>query len=52
VVKAIKATAADTSLKDASVAQVRASFSKRAEVDNIKSIPTKTSISPRRAANW
>ncbi len=41
VVKAVKATAGDASLKDASMAQVRTSFSKRAEVDNIKSITEK-----------
>ncbi len=41
VVKAVKATAADTSLKDASVAQVRTSFAKRAEIDSIKSISEK-----------
>lgn len=40
-VKAIKATAADASLKDASMAQVRASFARRAEVDNIKSFTDK-----------
>jgi hypothetical protein len=38
VVKAVKATAIDTSLKDASVPQVRASFSRRADIDEIKSI--------------
>jgi hypothetical protein len=41
VVKTVKATAADTSLKDASVAQVRTSFAKRAEIDSIKSISEK-----------
>lgn len=41
VVKAVKATASDTSLKDASVAQVRTSFAKRAEIDSIKSISEK-----------
>ncbi len=40
-VKAIKATASDTSLKDASVAQVRSSYAKRAEIDNIKSLSEK-----------
>lgn len=38
VLKAVKSTAADTSLKDASVAQVRTSYAKRAEIDNIKSL--------------
>ncbi len=38
VLKAVKATATDTSLKDASVAQVRKSYAKRAEIDNIKSL--------------
>ncbi|MBI5897771.1 MAG: DUF4845 domain-containing protein [Rhodocyclales bacterium] len=41
VIKAVKSTAADTSLKDASVAQVRTSFGKRAEIDNIKSLTEK-----------
>ena len=36
--KAVKNTAQDGSLKDATVAQVRASFLKRAEIDDIKSI--------------
>ena len=40
VVKAIKATATDSALKDASVPQVRAAFAKRAEVDEIKSVTT------------
>lgn len=39
VVKAVKATAGDSSLKDASVAQVRTAYSKRAEIDDIKSMP-------------
>ena len=38
VVKALKATAIDQTLKDASVAQVRAAFARRAEIDEIKSI--------------
>jgi hypothetical protein len=38
-VKAIKGTATDTSLKDASVAQVRAAYGKRADMDDVKSIP-------------
>jgi len=38
VVKAVKATAGDAGLKEASVAQVRASFQKRAEIDDIKSV--------------
>lgn len=41
VVKAVKATAGDTSLKDASVAQVRSAFAKRAEIDSIKSLTDK-----------
>lgn len=36
--KAIKGTAADASLKDASVAQVRIAFSKRADMDDVKSV--------------
>lgn len=38
VVKAVKATASDSSLKEASVSQVRTSFQKRAEIDDIKSV--------------
>ena len=41
VVKAVKSTAGDASLKDASVAQVRTAYSKRAEIDNIKSLSDK-----------
>ncbi len=41
VVKAVKATAGDGSLKDASVAQVRTAYAKRAEIDNIKSLSEK-----------
>ncbi|OHC62673.1 MAG: hypothetical protein A3H93_19745 [Rhodocyclales bacterium RIFCSPLOWO2_02_FULL_63_24] len=37
-VKAIKGTAGDGSLKEASVAQVRAAFTKRADIDDVKSI--------------
>ncbi|MDP2826632.1 MAG: DUF4845 domain-containing protein [Sulfuritalea sp.] len=37
-VKAIKGTASDGSLKDASVAQVRAAFGRRADMDDVKSI--------------
>lgn len=36
--KAVKGTAGDTSLKDATVTQVRAAFTKRADMDDIKSI--------------
>lgn len=36
--KAIKGTAADASLKEASVAQVRVAFSKRADMDDVKSV--------------
>lgn len=38
LVKVLKATAADTSLKDASVAQVRAAYARRAEIDEIKNV--------------
>jgi hypothetical protein len=38
LVKAVKGTAADTSLKDATVTQVRAAFSRRADMDDIKSV--------------
>lgn len=38
IVKAVKATAADKGLKEAPIAQVRASFDKRADIDVIKSI--------------
>jgi hypothetical protein len=37
-VKAIKGTASDGSLKDASVKQVRDAFSKRADMDDVKSV--------------
>jgi hypothetical protein len=39
--KAIKGTAADNSLKEASVAQVRAAYARRAEMDDVKSIEPK-----------
>ena len=35
LVKAVKGTASDTSLKDASVKQVQAAFSRRADMDDI-----------------
>jgi hypothetical protein len=38
-VKAIKSTASDSSLKDASVAQVRTAYGRRADMDDVKSIP-------------
>lgn len=38
IAKVVKATAADRGLKDAPIAQVRASFDKRADIDVIKSI--------------
>ena len=38
-VKAIKGTAGDNSLKDATVAQVRAAYGRRADMDDVKSIP-------------
>jgi len=37
-VKAIKGTATDGSLKDASVAQVRAAYGRRADMDDVKSV--------------
>ena len=36
--KAVKGTAGDATLKDATVAQVRAAFSRRADMDDIKSV--------------
>ena len=36
--KAVKGTAADSSLKDATVAQVRAAFGRRAYMDDVKSV--------------
>ena len=39
VVKAVKATATDSALKDASVVQVRNAYAKRADIDEIKSMP-------------
>ncbi len=41
ILRAAKATAADGSLKEASVAQVRESYAKRAEIDNVTSIGPK-----------
>ena len=38
LLKAVKGTATDGSLKEASVSQVRAAFGKRAEMDDIKSV--------------
>lgn len=38
LVKAVKGTAADSSLKEASVAQVRAAFGRRADMDDVKSV--------------
>ena len=38
IAKAVKATAMDSSLKEASVAQVRAAYARRADIDEIKSI--------------
>lgn len=38
-VKAIKGTASDSSLKDASMAQVRAAYGRRADMDDVKSMP-------------
>jgi len=39
VAKAVKATAEDGGLKEASVAQVREAYAKRVEIDNITAIP-------------
>lgn len=39
ILKAVKTTAGDSALKDASVADVRNAYSKRAEIDDIKSVP-------------
>jgi hypothetical protein len=38
LVKAVKGTAADSSLKDATVAKVRDAFSRRADMDDVKSV--------------
>lgn len=38
LVKAVKGTAADTSLKTGTVAQVRAAFTRRADMDDVKSV--------------
>jgi hypothetical protein len=38
LVKAVKGTATDGSLKDASLTNVRAAFTRRAEMDDIKSV--------------
>lgn len=38
LLKAVKGTAADSSLKDATVSQVRAAFGKRADMDDVKSV--------------
>ena len=38
-VKAIKGTATDSSLKDASVKQIRDAYGRRADMDDIKSVP-------------
>ena len=38
-VKAIKGTAGDSSLKDASVKQVRDAYARRADMDDVKSVP-------------
>jgi hypothetical protein len=39
IVKAVKSTASDTGLKESTVAQVRAAYQKKAEIDDIKSVP-------------
>lgn len=38
LVKAVKGTAGDASLKDASMAKVRDAFTKRADMDDVKSV--------------
>lgn len=38
ILKVVKATAADSSLKEAPIAQVRSAFEKRADIDVIKSV--------------
>ncbi|MCX7167766.1 MAG: DUF4845 domain-containing protein [Rhodocyclales bacterium] len=38
LVKAVKGTAADSGLKDASVKQVREAFGRRADMDDVKSV--------------
>ena len=38
LLKAVKGTAADGSLKDATVSQVRAAFGRRADMDEVKSV--------------
>ena len=38
LVKAVKGTATDSGLKDASMAKVREAFSKRADMDDVKSV--------------
>ena len=38
-VKAIKGTAADSSLKEASMKQVRDAYARRADMDDVKSVP-------------
>lgn len=38
LMKAVKGTAADSSLKDASMKQVRDAFGKRADMDDVKSV--------------
>jgi hypothetical protein len=38
LMKAVKGTATDTGLKDASVAKVREAFARRADMDDVKSI--------------
>ena len=38
LVKAVKSTASDATLKDATLANVRAAFTRRAEMDDIKSV--------------
>jgi hypothetical protein len=39
IVKAVKSTASDSGLKESTVAQVRTAYQKKAELDDIKSMP-------------
>ncbi len=44
VAKAVKATAEDGGLKEASVSQVREAYAKRVEIDNITAMPPALSV--------
>ncbi len=39
ITKAVKSLAGDTGLREASVAQIRAAYQKKVEIDDIKSVP-------------